>query len=193
MIARRLFLCGFAAALLAALGCSDSGSSSGTPTNPAFTCADGGAAGANAVTMTCGGLLDSVTEQVNVVIGGPSSGSTNLRGLNFDVTFDSTKLTFVSASLNAAGPFASDALVVASAEPAATPTHVVVSIQQTGGNPDVTIASGQQAVVMHLAFAHVGSPATFAGSPLSFDPASSETTPPGTGVTFGSSLALSYQ
>ena len=47
MMARRLFLLGFAAALLTALGCSSSGGDGGTP-SPAIVCVDGGAALANA-------------------------------------------------------------------------------------------------------------------------------------------------
>jgi hypothetical protein len=153
-------------------------------------------AAANAVTMTCGGATDSSTEQVNVVMGGPAAGTTSLRGLNFDVTYDSTKLTFVSATNPAGGPFAAAALVDATALPNDATPHVIVSIQQVGADPDVVIGPGQS-VMLHLTFTRTPA-ATFSPTPLAFDLATSEVTAPTPPtvpavVTFGSTLALSYQ
>ena len=96
MTARRLFLFAFAAALLAGLGCSNDDDCASTA--PALVCTDGGNAAANGVNTNCGGALDSVTEQVDIVLGGPAAGSTTLRGLNFDVTYDPAKLTFMPAA-----------------------------------------------------------------------------------------------
>jgi hypothetical protein len=195
MIARWLFLFGFAVALLISLGCGGSSSDNGS-TGPALACTDGGAAAADAVTMTCGGATDSTTEQVNVVMGVPAAGATSLRGLNFDVTYDSTKLTFVSATNYTGGPFPAAALVVATALPNDPTPHVIVSIQQVGTDPDVVIGPGQH-VMLHLSFTRTPA-ATFAPTPLEFDLATSEVTPPTPPtvpavVTFGSALALSYQ
>ena len=195
MIARWLFLFGFAVALLISLGCGGSSSDNGS-TEPALACTDGGPAAADAVTMTCGGATDSTTEQVNVVMGVPAAGATSLRGLNFDVTYDSTKLTFVSATNYTGGPFPAAALVVATALPNDPTPHVIVSIQQVGTDPDVVIGPGQH-VMLHLSFTRTPA-ATFAPTPLEFDLATSEVTPPTPPtvpavVTFGSALALSYQ
>jgi len=195
MILRSLFVLVFGVALLAAFGCGGGSSDNGS-TGPALACTDGGAAAADAVTMTCGGATDSTTEQVNVVMGVPAAGATSLRGLNFDVTYDSTKLTFVSATNYTGGPFPAAALVVATALPNDPTPHVIVSIQQVGTDPDVVIGPGQH-VMLHLSFTRTPA-ATFAPTPLVFDLATSEVTPPTPPtvpavVTFGSALALSYQ
>jgi len=189
MMARRLFLLGFAAALLTALGCSSSGGDGGA--SPAIACVDGGAAAANAITMTCAGATDSTTELVNVVLGGPASGTTSLRGLNFDVTYDPSKLTFVSATNYTGGPFSTGALVPATALPLDPTPHVVVSIQQVGGDPDVVIGAGQQVVMLHLSFARAPA-ATFGPTPLEF--VNAEATVASPAITFASvsGLALSY-
>ena len=96
MTARRLFVFAFAAALLAGFGCSNDEAPGGT--GPALSCTDGGNAAANGVNTSCGGAVDSETEQVNVVMGGPAAGVTTLRGLNFDVVYDEDKLVFVPSA-----------------------------------------------------------------------------------------------
>jgi hypothetical protein len=189
MMARWLFSFGFAAALLTSLGCSSGGSDGTTP--PALACS-AGSASADAVTMTCGGPINATTEQINVVIGGPASGTTSLRGLNFDVMYDPAKLTFVSATNPASGPFSANAFVLATASLDPVP-HVVVSIQQVSGEPDVVVNAGQQVVLLHLSFAVASGATTFLDEPLDFDVGRSETTPPNTAISFGSSLVLSYQ
>jgi hypothetical protein len=143
--------------------------------------------------MTCGGPINATTEQIDVVIGGPASGTTSLRGLNFDVTYDPAKLTFVSATEVAGGPFSANALVAATAFPLDPVPHVVVSIQQVSGDPDVVVNAGQQVVLLHLSFAVASGATTFLDEPLDFDVGRSETTPPNTAISFGSSLVLSYQ
>lgn len=197
MIARRLLLIGFLMALPAAIGCSDDEGGGGTAT-PAIACTDGGAAAANAIALTCGGPVDTATEIVDVVIGGPASGATSLRGLNFDVTYDSSKLTFVLATKDAAGPFSFAALLAASARPADPIPHVIVSIQQVAGDPDVTIAAAQEVVLLRLVFARAQGTAAFAPTPLAFDPGTSEVTPPTpptlpAALSFAGNLMLSYQ
>ena len=196
MIARWLFLFGFAVALLISLGCGGSSSDNGS-TEPALACTDGGPAAADAVTMTCAGATASTTEQVNVVMGGPAAGATALRGLNFDVTYDSTKVTFVSATNPTGGPFPASALLAATEFPLDLTPHVVVSIQEVFGDSDVVIAAGQQVVLLNLSFATATGVTTFSPTPVSYDLSASEVTPPPppavpTTVTFGSSLMLSY-
>ena len=184
MIARRLFLVGFAAALLTAFGCSSSGG--GTP-SPALACSDGGAAAANAVTMSCGGATDSTTEQVDAVMGGPVSGSTTLRGLNFDVTYDSSKLDFVPAGTYTSPLFPNALIAVTLSN--GQPGRVVVSIQRVGGDPDVTVTAGQH-IVLSLSFRRAAG-TTFGPTPLTFENA--EATSASAAISFASGLALSYR
>ena len=183
MMARRLFLIAFAAALLTAFGCSND-SGSGPPAS-ALSCTDAGDAAANGVNMNCGGALDSVTEQVDVVMGGPAAGTTTLRGLNFDVTFDATKLAFVPAGSYTSALFPNALIAVSLAQAG----RVVVSIQQTGGNPDYVVGPGQH-VVLSLAFQRVSS-ATFAPTPLPLE--NSEATSPSASISFASGIAIAYQ
>jgi hypothetical protein len=173
-------LLGFAAALLTAFGCSSG-------TNPAqLACSDGGAA-ANAVTMTCGGATNSTTEQVDVVMGGPASGSTTLRGLNFDVTYVTSNLEFVPAA-SFTSPLFPGALVAVTLFNGQQ-GRVVVSIQQPGGLPDVAVGADPQ-VVLSLSFRSVAG-VTFGSTALTF--ANAETTAASTAISFLSGLALSYQ
>ena len=185
MTARKLFLLGFAAALVAALGCSNT-DDGGTP-SPALACSDGGAAGVNAVNLSCGGATDSTTEQVNVVMGGPAAGSTALRGLNFDVTYDATKIDFVPAASNTSALFPNALVAVTLFN--GLPGRVVVSIQQVGGDPDVSVAPGQH-VVLSLSFRRAAG-TTFGPRPLALENA--EATGASTAIGFSSVLALSYQ
>jgi len=191
MMARRLFLLVFAVALLTAFGCGGGGD--GGTMSPTIACSVVGAPQPNFVTMTCGGPTNATTEQINVVIVGPTSGTTTLRGLNFDVTYDPAKLAFVSATKDASGPFSAGALVAATAFPLDPVPHVVVSIQQVYGDPDVVINADQQVVLLYLAFTVTSGATTFLDEPLNFDPGRSETTPPTITVSFDSNLMLSYQ
>jgi len=187
MIARKVFLLGFASALLTALGCS-SGGDAGTNT-PALACSDGGDAAANAVNMNCVGATDGTTEKVNVVMGGPTSGTTTLRGFNFDVTYDPSKLEFVPAASYTSPLFPSSALVVVKLFNG-DQGRVVVSIQQVSGVPDVDLGAGQH-IVLSLSFRRVAG-ASFDPTPVEFDPLSSEATAASSAVGFLSGLALSY-
>jgi len=188
MMARRLFLLGFAAALLMAFGCSSGGDVS--TTSPAFVCTDGGAAAANAVTMVCGGATAG-TQQVDVVIGGPAT----LSGLSFNVMYDGSKLVYDSYDASAASQLFPGALVsvVPSTEPNSLPGYkdVVVSIQMTGGS--ALTDDVDQHVVLSLAF-QLASGTTFGPTPLAFNVERTLTaTPPTAGTTFASNLKLSYQ
>jgi len=186
MMARRLFLFGFAAALLTAFGCS-SGDDGGT-TPAALACSDGGAAAANAVNMSCGGATGGTTEQVDVVLGGPAAGSTTLRGFNFDVTYDPAKLEFVQAASYTSPLLSPNALVAVSLFNG-QPGRVVVSIQEFGGFADVAVGAGQHNV-LSLSFRRVTG-ATFGPTPLTLENA--EATTASTAISFASGLALSYQ
>ena len=174
MIARRLFLFGFVTALLTAFGCSSGGDGGGT-TTPA---------------LLCGGSADGTIERIDVVIGGPASGSTTLRGLNFDVTYDPTKLEFVSAASDTSDLFPSTALLVASLFDD-QPGQVVVSIQQAGSDPDVVVPTGQH-VAVSLSFRRVAG-VTFTPTPLEFDNAEATAASPTIGFPGVSGLAVSYQ
>jgi hypothetical protein len=182
MTARRLFLLAFAAALLTGFGCSnDSGSGS---SSPALLCSDAGNAAANGVTTRCGAAIDSQTERVDVVMGGPAAGATTLRGLNLDVTFDPARLQFTTAS--ATSPLFPAGLVAANLS---GPGRVVVSVQQTGGNPDVSVAPGQH-VVLSLTFQRA-SGASFGATPLPLE--NTEATAASATITFTSGVSLAFQ
>lgn len=188
MTARGLFVAGFATALLSSLGCgggSDGGS--GGPVPPALACTDAGTAGVNTVTMSCGGLIDATTERVDIVIGGPASGTTTLRGLNFDVTYDPTKLQFVPAAVPASPLFPDALVLVALAN--GQQGRIVAAIQQVGTLPDVAVATGEHAVIS-LSFRRVGVD-TFDPTPLTFERAQATAAVPA--ITFASGLALAYQ
>ncbi len=183
-MARSVSLLGFAAALLAAYGCS-SGEGGGL-TAPALVCSDGGPAGANAVTMTCGGATDSATEQVDVVLGGPTSGSTTLRGINFDVAYDATKLEFVPSASYASALFPNALIAVELAN--GQPGRAVVSIQQPGGMADVAVSAGQH-IALSLSYRRVAG-TTYGPTPLALENA--EATSASATISFASGLALSY-
>jgi hypothetical protein len=188
MMARRLFLFGFGVALVTAVGCSSGGD--GGTTAPALQCGDAGQAAANSVTMRCGGSPDGAIELVNVVMGGPTSLTTTLRGFNFDVIYDPSKLEFVSAASDTSDLFPPSALLVASLFNG-QPGQVVVSIQQVGGAPDVVVSAGQH-VALTLSFRRVAG-VTFGATPLDFDPATAEATNASAAIGFASGLALAYQ
>jgi len=187
MIARRLFLLGFAAALITGISCSSgSDDSGGGTTSPTIACTDGGAPGANVVAMTCGGAASGTTEHVAVVIGGPASGTTTLRGLNFDVTYDPAELAFV-APVSFSSPLFPDALIAVTLANG-LPGRLVVSVQQPGSALNVSVPAGHF-TVLTLSFSHP-SGTTLAPSPLAFE--NFEATGASAAVTFTSSLALSY-
>jgi hypothetical protein len=187
MIARASFALGFSLALLAGVGCGGSSSSSGGSSTPALACTDAGSAAADGVTLLCGGALDTQTEQVNVTMGGPSSGSTTLRGLNFDITYNPADVTFVPSGTYAS-PLFPGALVVVSLFNG-QPGRVVASIQLTAGMPDVAVSTGQH-LVLALSFQRTAG-ATFGASPLGFENA--EATGASAPITFANGLAIYYQ
>ena len=186
LTARGLFVAGFAAALLSSLGCGGSDSGGGGPVPPELVCTDAGTVSANTVTMSCGGLLDATTERVDIVIGGPASGTTTLRGLNFDVTYDPTKLEFVPEAAPSS-PLFPDALVLAVLANGQQ-GRVVAAIQQVGTLPDVPVTTGEH-WVLSLSFRRVAA-ATFDPAPLTFERAQATAASPA--VTFANGLALAY-
>jgi hypothetical protein len=121
-----------------------------------------------------------------VTIVGPATGSTTLQGVNFDLTYDATKLQFVPAA-SYTSPLFPGALVGVTLFDG-QPGRVVVSIQNTGGVA-VAVPAGQT-LVLGLSFSAVAG-ATFAPTPVAFENA--EATVASTAVTFGGALALSYQ
>lgn len=188
MTVRTLWVAGFATALLSSFGCgggSDNGG--GGPILPALVCSEGGAAAANTVAMSCGGLINATTERVDVVILGPASGTTTLRGLNFDVTYDPLKLEFVPAA-NPASPLFPNALILV-ALANGQQGRLVAAIQQPGDLPDVTVATGEH-LVISFSFRRVAA-ATFDPTPLTFERAQATTA--STTITFASALTLEYQ
>jgi len=190
MASRGLFVLGFAASLLAGLGCSGGGGGGSTPT-PVLACTDGSAsAPADGVTMACGGATNSTTELVNVVLVGPSSGATTLRGLNFDVTFDPSMLEYVPAASDTSPLFSPDALI-AIVPLQGQPGHLVVSIQEFGAIlAPVSVGPGQH-VVLSLSFRTAPGTTTMSPTPVGF--ANTQATAASTAIGFASTLALSYQ
>ena len=187
MMVRRLFLLGFSAALAAAYGCSSNSSDSGGgTTTPTIACTDGGPAAADGVTLRCGGTTSTTTANVTVVLGGTAAGTTTLRGLNFDITYDPAKVSFTAAGTYTSPLFPTALIAVQLAN--GTPGRVVVSIQQTGGSPDVTVPAGQS-TVLTLSFARAAG-ATFTPTPLVLE--NTEATAPSAPIGFTSVLALSY-
>lgn len=189
MMTRKLFLLVFAAALLTAFGCSSGGDGGMT----AFTlaCTDGSAtAPVNGVTLVCGGTTGGTTEKVNVVIVGPVSGSTTLRGLHFDVIYDPSKLIYVPAASDTSPLFSPNALVAVGLSNG-EPGDLVVSIREFGGVVDpVSVGPGQH-VVLSLSFRRASEMNSFSPTALTFQNA--EATTASTTIDFGSALALSYQ
>ena len=119
-------------------------------------------------------------------MGGPSAGTTTLRGLNFDVTYDPANLDFVPAGAYTS-PLFPNALILVSLENG-VPGRLVVSIQQPGSSPNVLVQGGQSAVLT-LTFARAAG-MSFAPTPLAFE--NFEATSASAAVGFSSSLALSY-
>jgi hypothetical protein len=186
MTARVLFVAGFATALLSSLGCGGGSDSGGGPVPPSLACTDAGTVPPDTVTMSCGGLIDSTTERVDIVIGGPASGTTTLRGINFDVTYDPTKLEFVPEAVPSS-PLFPDALVL-TVLANGQQGRVVAAIQQVGTLPDVSIAAGEHWVIP-LSFRRVAA-ATFDPTPLTFE--RTQATGASTAITFTNGLALAY-
>ena len=191
MMAQRVFLVGFAAALLTAFGCSSGDTNT---TTPSFACSSGTGA-ANTVTMVCGGGNDT-TQQVDVVIDGQDS--LMLSGLNFNVMYDGSSLELVSVDTTAAIQLFPSA-VVAVAVPPSTPPNtvsgysgykdVVVGIH-TAGNVPVPIVVGQH-VVLSLTFQRTAG-TTFT-APLLFNPDRTKVAAPASASTaFADGLSLSY-
>jgi hypothetical protein len=188
MTARGLLASGFAAALLFSMGCGGgSDSSDPGPVGPALACTEAGTPSVNTVTMSCGGLIDATTERVDVVIEGPASGSTSLRGLNFDVTYDATKLEFLPVAVPTS-PLFPDALVLAVLANNQQ-GRIVAAIQQPGTLPAVAVSTGEHRVIS-LSFRRVGVD-TFDPTPLTFERAQATAAVPA--VTFADGLSLSYQ
>jgi hypothetical protein len=186
MTARRLFVFAFAAALLAGFGCSNDDSGGGS-TGPALSCTDGGNAAANGVNTNCAGAVDSETELVDIVIGGPAAGTTSLRGVNLDLTFDDTKLAFVPSTPSFTSPLFPTALIAVSSPVASG--RVIVSIQQPGSDPAVTVGPGQH-VVMSLMFKRAPA-ATFTPTPIGIE--NTDATGASAPISFASATMIAYQ
>jgi hypothetical protein len=129
-------------------------------------------------------------ERVDVVIGGPSSGTTTLTGLSFDATYDPSKLEFVTASSATSDLFPATALMLAQLANGQQ-GRVVVSIHQVGGAPDVGVLPGQH-VALSLSF-RLAAGAMFAPTPVQFDPAHSEATDASAALSFASALQMAHQ
>lgn len=181
MRARRLFLVGFAAALLTAFGCS---SNVDDPV-PSFACA-GGTAAENTVAMVCGGGNDT-TQQVDVVIGGQTG--LELNALNFDVKYDGSSLQLVSVDTTAASqlfPGALPATVLNDVAGQPGYKELVVGIEMTGDQL-APVDAGEH-VVLTLTFQRTAG-MTFT-NPLSFK--NTKAIPVSANTAFDSSLSLSY-
>ena len=156
----------------------------------ALTCSDGGSPSTNTVVMRCGGLTAGSMETVDVVIGGPTSGITTLRGLNFDAVYDPSKLEFLTVSSATSQLFPPSALVVAELDNG-EPGRAVVSIHQVGGFPDVAVSAGPH-VALSLSFRVVAG-AMFGPTPVQFDTNRSEAADASVTVAFAGDLRLANQ
>jgi len=189
MTARRVALLAFAVALPIGVGCGGGGGGGGGGDTLQLSCVDGGAAPANAVTLICGGATNSTTERVDVVLGGPASGTTTLRGLNFDVIYEPANLEYVPAATDTSPLFSPNALVAVRLSDD-QPGRVIVSIQEYGSVvAPVSVGAGQH-LVLSLSFRRAAG-VTFGPTPLTFENAEATSAVPA--ISFGSALALSYQ
>src|SRR5262245_13548062 len=133
MIARRLFLAVFCTAALVAVGCGGGDDDDGGTTTPSIACTDSGTVPASTVSPTCGSEPNAQTQNVDIVMSGPAAGTTSVRGLNFDLTYDPAKLDFDPAATYTS-PLFPNALIAVDLENG-IPGRVLVAIQTTGGDP----------------------------------------------------------
>jgi hypothetical protein len=181
------FLLGCMAALMLGTVYCGGGGGGGGMTTPQLSCAGGSSVAANSVALKCRGAIDSQTEKVDVVLGGPSSGSLTVRGFNFDITYASSRLEFVPATSysSALAPSALVGVTLFNGQQG----RVVVSVQQPGGLPALSAAPGEHRI-LSLSFRRVAG-ATFGPTPLAFE--NTDATGASAAVTFSSDLSLAYQ
>ncbi len=145
-------VCG-ALAVLVVLTASCGGGGSSTPAE--LQCASSAPA-ANEIALTCGGNLDSSTESIEVVLGGPTSVST-IEGFNFDVVFDAAKVRFVDGSATL-GTFLSQGSVtplLAAQVASQDPNRLVVGIHRGAAQGGVG-ATAAESLVLRFSFRTVG-------------------------------------
>ncbi len=148
---------------------------------------------ANEVVLACAGKVDSTTELVEVVVGGPT-GVSNIEGFNFDIVFDSTKVVFVDGSA-AQGTLLDQGGVtplLAAEASSGDPGRVVVGIHRGGPSGGVGGIDPQN-LVLRLSFRLVGTQ-TVGPLPLRFENAEA-VSPTGAkigGIIFKDGLSLSY-
>jgi hypothetical protein len=144
-------------------------------------------AGARDLTFEERAAAQKAIEQVYVVIVDPASGTTTLRGLNFDVTYDPSKVEYVPATSDTSPLFSPNALITVGLSNG-QPGDLVVSIQAFRGLPGVTVDAGQH-IDLGRSFRRAAF-AAFGQTPITME--SGEATEPSTDVGFNSALALSY-
>jgi len=116
----------------------------------------------------------------------PAPNTTTLRGLNFDVTYDPTKLEFVPAA-SYVSPLFPDAFVLAVLANGQQ-GRVVAAIQQPGDLAAVSVATGEHDV-RSLSFRRVAG-ANLGPTPLTFERAQATAASPA--INFASGLAVEY-
>lgn len=172
----------FGLSLLAGCGGSDD------PLAPVvIRCSDGGASPANTVTLQCAAAASADEYLVVVELAGPSSGATTLRGVALDVVWTPTNVEFI-ADPAYTSPLMPNGLVAVGLFQGEQ-GHLVVSVQQPGGQPDVSVGPGA-ATVVRLRFRRKITSA-FGPVPLAIDNAAAIDSSPA--IQFGSGLALSSQ
>jgi len=113
---------------------------------PGYGCTDLGLAGENNVRMTCGGLIDSDTERVDIVLGGPASGSTTLRGLEFSVPYNHVLEFLPDASYTS--PLFGPNAEISVTQPSGVPDFLNISIREPDTIVDpVSVDAGQHTVL----------------------------------------------
>ncbi len=178
-----------ALAVLVVLTASCGGNGSAAPS--ALRC-ESFAPAADEVALGCGGTVDSSTESIEVVLGGPTSVS-DIEGFNFDVVFDSTKVRFVDGSA-VVGPFLSqgDVTPLLAAEVASQDANrLVVGIHRGAANGGVG-STAPYDMVLQFSFRAVGSQ-KFDPTGLHFENAEAVDASgvPIAAITFRDSLSLS--
>jgi hypothetical protein len=154
---------------------------------PQFTCSDSSSGVIDTVFLDCGAAISDTTWRVDVSIGGPSSGTTTLRGVALDLTYDPSSIEWVSEP-SYTSPAMPGALVAVALLGGAQGT-LVIGIQLPGSSPPAAIEPGSE-TLLSLQFRRKGS-ASFAPVPLQIE--NGAATGASTAINFSSTLALAYQ
>src|SRR5262245_48645161 len=118
---------------------------------PGFRCTDLGPAPPNKVVQVCGGLVDSDTERLDIVLGGPLLGGTTLRGVEFGLLYPPSAIELVPEASYSSPLFSPNAVVTVTPNPV-LPGLLDVSIHELDTIPEpVSVGAGQN-IILSLKF-----------------------------------------